>query len=515
MVGFQAEHKQRLRHVAAVIAVALMLLWPAFVNGEPFYMPDTPSYLRGADGAVHELTGVSSSWSDELQKRFVDSAPASAPAASAPGGSAPHVSSEPAVVLKGRSIYYGALLYAAQWLGHFWAMAVFQALICAVAIMLTITTVRGALGRETTPISLAGAGLALAALTPVGFFATYLLPDVFGALGLLAAGHLLFFWDRTPPLSRFFWFALLALATLFHTSNMLLAALLAFAAAIALAFKLPASKPGLAAVLGTVVIGLVGQALFSWGVKHATGAEPIRPPFLAVRIIDDGPGYDFLREHCPEVRFIYCRTLGFRSRDSATLLWSADPREGIFQALPPTEQRVAAAQQTAFVLAVIEERPLELLGSSAGAFFRQLGYFKLESFNYTRPNNFYFRHKLPQPFLDGAMQSRAYQRKMPVTFVEWATVAVVLASLVAVALVVRTILRREKRLTAAAAFLLFLVLGVLLNAAICGAFSTPRGRYQMRLIWVLPLAALATCRVRVGRASEALVDARADTVAAA
>ena len=215
------------------------------------------------------------------------------------------------------------------------------------------------------------------------------------------------------------------------------------------------------------------------------------------------------------MRFIYCRTLGFRSRDSATLLWSADPREGIFQALPSTEQRVAAAQQTAFVLAVIEERPLELLGSSAGAFFRQLGYFKLESFNYTRPNNFYFRHKLPQPFLDGAMQSRAYQRKMPVTFVEWATVAAVLASIAAVALAVRAILRREKRLTAVAAFLLFLVLGVLLNAAICGAFSTPRGRYQMRLIWVLPLAAMATCRVRVGRASEALVDARADTVAAA
>jgi hypothetical protein len=65
VVGLQAEHKQRLRELAAIIAVALALLWPAFVNGEPFYMADTPSYLRGADGAVHELTGASSAWSDE------------------------------------------------------------------------------------------------------------------------------------------------------------------------------------------------------------------------------------------------------------------------------------------------------------------------------------------------------------------------------------------------------------------------------------------------------------------
>lgn len=511
MVGFQTENKQRLRDVAALIAVALMLLWPAFVNGEPFYMPDTPSYLRGADGAVHELTGVSSAWSDELQKRFAVDAAASNPTAATSQSSA-----EPAVVLKGRSIYYGALLYAAQWLGNFWVVAIFQAVLCAVAIMLTVATLRLAMGREPTRYTFVGIGLALAALTPVGYFASYMLPDVFGALGLLAAGHLLFFWSGQSRASRFFWFALLALAILFHTANMLLVTLLALAAAIGLAFRLPASRSGLAAVAGTVVIGFFGQFAFSWGVEHATGAAPIRPPFLAARIIEDGPGYDYLREHCPEVRFVFCRAVGFRSRESAALLWSDDPREGIFQALTPAGQRLAAIQQNAFLLAVAKERPLELLRSSAGAFIRQLGYFKLESFNYTGPNNVYFRRKLPEPFLDHARQSKAYRQKMPVTFVEWATVASVLASLVVVALAVRAILRRERKLTPVAAFLLLLVLGVLINAAICGAFSTPRGRYQMRLIWVLPLAALAISRVRIGRAegSEALVGARAGAAAA-
>ena len=493
MVGLQAEHKQRLRDLAAIIAVALALLWPAFVNGEPFYMADTPSYLRGADGAVHELTGASSAWSDELQKRFADDAPALKSAA------APQASAEPEVVLKGRSIYYGALLYVAQWLGNFWAVAILQALLCAVAIVSTVAMIRRAMGRETTHLFTVGTGVALAAFTPIGYFASYLLPDVFGGLGLLAVGHLLFFWQQQSRASRLFWFALLALATLFHTANILLVTLLALAAATGLAFRLPASKPGLAAIASTVVIGLSGQFAFSWGVEHATGAAPVRPPFLAARIIDDGPGYEYLREHCPEIRFVFCRAVGFRSRESAALLWSDDPRQGIFQALTPAGQRLAAAQQTSFLVAVAKERPLELLRSSVGAFVRQLGYFELESFNYTGSNNIYFRRKLPEPFLDHAKQSRAYQQKMPVTFVEWATLASVLASLVLVALTVRAIVRRERKLTPVAAFFLLLVLGILINAAICCAFSTPRGRYQMRLIWVLPLAALAMGRVRIGR----------------
>ena len=517
-VGVNRANGQRfLLKAAAVIAVALAMLWPAFVNGEPFYMPDTPSYIRGADGAIHELTGVSTVWSDELQKRFSAKVEPKAdvrPAAPAQAV-ARKVPAEPNVVLKGRSIYYGALLYAAQWLGHFWAMGLFQALLCTVAIALTIQQVGRAMGRETTPATLLAAGLAMAALTPAGYFASYLLPDVFGALGLLAFGNLLFFWNCSRPVVRLFWFALLTAAVLFHASNILLIASLSVIVALGLFVKLPASKTGFAAVGVALLIALLGQLAFAWGVKHATGASPIRPPFLAARIIDDGPGYEYLKEHCPEARLIYCRVLGFRTRDSATLLWSADPKEGVFQALPPAEQRLATAQQNGFVANVIKERPLEVLGSSTMAFLKQLTFFQLESFNYTRANNSYFRDKLPEPFLDHAKQSKAYHRSMPVRFVEWATILSVIAAVAAVALAVRGSLRREKKLTAVTSFLLLLTSGVLVNAAICGALSTPRGRYQMRLIWVLPLAALATCRARIGAdRSGTLVETRAGAAAA-
>ena len=81
---------------------------------------------------------------------------------------------------------------------------------------------------------------------------------------------------------------------------------------------------------------------------------------------------------------------------------------------------------------------------------------------------------------------------MPVKFVERATIVTVLIALLSIAGTVWMMVRPNRRLAPTGAFLSFLVAGVLLNAAICGALSTPKGRYQMRLIWVLPLAALAT-----------------------
>jgi len=81
---------------------------------------------------------------------------------------------------------------------------------------------------------------------------------------------------------------------------------------------------------------------------------------------------------------------------------------------------------------------------------------------------------------------------MPVRFVEWSTVVAVLASLLVISRTLFMDVRQNGRLSSEGSWVAALVLGVLLNAAVCGALSTPKGRYQMRLIWVLPLAALVT-----------------------
>ena len=50
-----------------------------------------------------------------------------------------HGSGEVPVVLAGRSIYYGLLLYAAQGFGNFWAVAILQAILVAIAIIFTVS----------------------------------------------------------------------------------------------------------------------------------------------------------------------------------------------------------------------------------------------------------------------------------------------------------------------------------------------------------------------------------------
>jgi hypothetical protein len=489
VVGLPTENKRRLLNVTVAVVIAVALLWPAYLNGEPFYMADTASYLRGADSAIHYLTGQSSAWTDEFFKRY--------PSGPSAGAALPgHGFADVPVVLAGRSIYYGLLLYAAQGFGNFWAVAILQAILVAIAIIFTVVVLHRVFSSDPSPAFVLGCGLVLAACTPVGYFASYLLPDIFGGLGLLAFAHLVFLWRENGRYSRLFWLVMLAAAVLFHTANFLMIGLLGLGMALLPKFRRSASKAGLGAVLAAVLLGAAGQALFTWGVKQATGAAPVRQPFIAARIIADGPGYEYLREHCPEARLVFCRAASFEQRISDDLLWSKNPRMGIFQALSPAEQRLAASQEREFVLAVLRERPLDLIGSSMGAFYRQLTRFNLESFNYTASTVAQFNRKIPPPFIDHARQSRAYANTMPIAFVEWSTIAAVLAALAAIFGTFVAMFRRGGRLSGRENFLLALVLGVLLNAAVCGVFSTPKGRYQMRLIWLLPLAALALGRVR-------------------
>jgi len=499
------QYKRQLQNIAAVVALALLLLWPAYVNGEPFYMTDTSSYLRGADAAAHWLTGHRTIWTDELFQRFPRS-----------GGAVNMNSprSETPVVLAGRSVYYGILLYMAQFVGNFWAAVVLQALLVATSIAITISVFRhrqnGDVNRAPAAASILVIGALLAAFTPVAYFADFLMPDIFGALGLLAFAHLAFLWKENNRASRAFWFLLLLSAMLFHTANIVLTAVLTAVGALCAVLKVGPAGMKFRAIAAALLLAAAGQALFSWSVKHATGAPPIRPPFVAARIIDDGPGYDYLREHCPQADLIFCRSASFRTRISDSLLWSPDPRLGIFQALSPSEQRLASEQQTRFVLDVLRDRPFPLMKSSLRAVFRQAAHLDLTGFNYTPQNIDYFDHKLPPPFIDHARSSRAFKGTMPVRFAEVATATAVLASLLVIFWVLIDDIRRSRTPSPKHAWVIALLLGVLLNAAVCGALSTPKGRYQMRLIWVLPFAALLIVprRERVSKAA-ALADLQA------
>ena len=480
-----------------LVLASLLLMWPAFVNGGPFLFNDTSSYVRGADAGFYRLTGVRTDWSEEIFARHVDRpAKEIEPAREI---QAPPDPRDAPVTLAGRSIYYGAILYVSQLFGGFWLAIAFQAMLVALGILLTcrfLTPPRPTPQQYGIALAIV-AGLSI--LSPVAYFASFAMPDIFAALGLLASAHLAFFWGQQGRRLRAFWFALLTLALLSHNANLLIVAALICLAIVTWLFPIvPVSKAGVLAVVLALLIGIGGEALFSAAVRQMTGAPPGRPPFLTARLIDDGPGYRYLVKTCPGNGFDLCRFLPRLPMNSDQFLWSADPATGVFAAASPAEQRTLSAEQIRFALAVARDRPVSVAASSARSFRRQIGAMGLADFNYPEQEKLYFETKLPPRELAQVRASAAFRSEMPVEPIRSATPVIVVASLILTAFTLLAMARGAHWVGNREGFVFLVLAGLLLNAAACGALSTPHDRYQSRIIWLLPLLAACIAQWRPG-----------------
>lgn len=491
---------------AAILALAL--LWPSLINGEPFYMPDTSSYVRAADAGVYKLTGIESVWTDEFHNRY---APGSEDIPSGDGNMQTELSDSldnAPVALAGRSIFYGALLYIAQIFGNFWLAAVIQSLIVGVAIMLTVKAFVPDQSDGSPIICTLSIGLPVIFLSSVAFFSGFLMPDIFAGLGLLSFVHLAAFWDRQSLAERLFWFLLLLAAMLFHNTNVLITVSLLIVVLLGNLTKFfqIGWRPVLV-IVTSILMSFVGQSVFYWGVTKYSGNAPVMPPFLAARVISDGPGYLYLEKHCAKEDLTFCRVLDFEDINHDALLWSKDKDQGFFEALSNRERREIAAAEKAFVLDVFLEYPFEVIIASFRGFGTQLVTFNLPNFNYNERQKAGYGEKIPSKHFAEQEQSAAFKNTMPTNFWEISTFIVSIAALVFLMGFIFRNFKQSGHLSKPAVFSLLVIIGIFGNAAICGALSGPKGRYQMRLVWVLPLAAASVLpyrkiRVKVIEAAE-------------
>ena len=124
-------------------------------------------------------------------------------------------------MLAGRSVYYGALLYASYILGSLWLAVLAQAL--AVAYVLHVLVVRlWGLGRG----AFLGIVAVLAAGTPLAVFTGLLMPDVFAGLTILSVATLCVYWNRLARSTRWALAAILLFGLSAHASHVAIAALL-------------------------------------------------------------------------------------------------------------------------------------------------------------------------------------------------------------------------------------------------------------------------------------------------
>jgi len=458
----------------------LIYAWPSLYNRQPFFFPDTTAYIRGVDDGFSRITHRTTVWS--------------AGAAHNPK-SLSSIQDRP--VLAGRSIYYGGLLYLSHITGGLWPAVLVQASAVLLAISLTLQTFGLFTWLRLTVVS-----LVLATLTPMPFFVSFLTPDIFAGITVLAIANLLLQGTVMPLWMRSTWIALLSAALLFHMSHLLIT-LAMLVVAVSYALLAPVLMPwkGILGIVIALTIASLGEVGFSLGVTKLLGAAPIRPPFLMARMIADGPGYAYLAASCPASQLAVCRFVHRLPVNDQVFLWSTDPAKGVFSVSDPGTQRRLADEQNRFAWATLAFNPLGVLAASLRDTAIQIRLIGLAEFNYEADEKIYLRAHVPEPYLERLKTTRAWKEEVPTQIV---SVTVAITTVLSVFyLAGLTFIRRrpfvhEKRLLV---FMRIIVVGTIINAAVCGALSTPANRFQARLIWLLPLVAILCGLKATGKSS--------------
>src|SRR4051794_1411863 len=165
-----------------IIAIAMLSLWPALLNGSPFYHPDTPSYFRAAASGAYKVFGLKTAWTEDFFRVYLASNAGTGGAASTFQTLRPEIP----VTLSGRSIYYGMFLYLSYLAGSVWIAVVVQSLLAATSIYLTLGLIGRTIGVRMHPAYALLIGLSAALATPLGYVSGQMMPGIFTGIGLLA-----------------------------------------------------------------------------------------------------------------------------------------------------------------------------------------------------------------------------------------------------------------------------------------------------------------------------------------
>ena len=397
-----------------------------------------------------------------------------------------------------RSPWFGMILYAFAGLGDLWRFAALQAFSASFAVH--------ALWRAASPhrsfaswITLIG-GVSVTSTLP--FFVGFAMPDLWAGTGLVALATLLIYGRRVGRWTTA-GLALLVLASLlFHQSNMLVAlptmALISVIGVKGLNWPIRSLRRGWAVLAAAILMTFVMNNGYTGAIRSATGETLRSPPFIAARLLADGPGRRYLKSSCASGgTWALCRFARLPLTDSQDILWSGDPRKGVF-GRATAEQRIAIdREQISFALHVIAYDPLGVIVAATRNAAQELVSVQLD--DPLRDPHFYLTdgdwkdtfiadmiHKIADCGPEETLcRPRWNEAQSAIWHGGWFAAAVLCVGL----LIFRNgAVRSQSR---ARLVLLAGLFGtaLILNAAVTGALSGPFPRYQARLAWLAPLVA--------------------------
>ncbi|WP_368040627.1 hypothetical protein [Roseicella sp. DB1501] len=347
-----------------------------------------------------------------------------------------------------------------------------------------------ALGRVT-----AGAHLllcaGLAAATAAPWFAAFLMPDWLAPALVLALFLLGFAADRLGRGERLALGLLAALACAAHLSHLpLAAALILLVLVVRRAWRptLACALPLLAALALLLATNLAVHGRF--------GISPYGAVFALARLVADGPAARTVAARCPAAGWHLCGWAGRLPTDADVFLWAPDgpvspPRMDGPERFGP----IALAPEAGVILReTLWREPLGVLRAAATNALRQLGMARVG--DTLGPENLAgtVGRELALGFPPGeaarfaaSLQARGLLRQASAPFLPLHPAALLLGAAGALLAWGWAARRGDRRRLG---LVLCVLVGITANAATTGALSGPHDRYQARIAWLLPLAAL-------------------------
>lgn len=453
----------------AVLASLSVLL----INGGGLTYFDTAGYLAQGQSTLQSLGLVGT------------------PEATGAGGGG--AAEDDGVVVGSRAVVFSAALAALNQIWSVNALPVFYTVLLLVAVALPARIAIRSLEIPRPLAPTVAIPVILASLTSLPFYIAYLMPDLFAPVLLLMLATLAAFAPVMTWPERLLVVVLAILAVVTHPSHLLI--VIAMLPVVALGGLLIRGKGWWLAPLlvALVVLGGLGERLlFVSAVKTIRGAEVVYQPFLTVRVIADGPGYQFLEENCPNPDMPTCalyEALQLSDDDyrltASHIMFERSERLGSYRRLPPEAQKTVADDQLAFFLDVLKDRPFGVTFAFIGNAFVQAG--RLNSITQTIPvskaveNIYRMAPQSPDWFRD----VRLLDKRDALAWTH--TPHRLLYALAALGLIILSVAPRSGVALPLRIFALTVLIGILANALICGGISQPSDRYGARVAFLLPL----------------------------
>jgi hypothetical protein len=392
-----------------------------------------------------------------------------------------------------RSIFYSLFVYPARLTGSLWTVVFVQSLLMGCLLRLALREVFAITSRVGFLVVI----VLLCLVTSLPWYTGFLMSDIFTPIMVLGLFLLAFCAERLSRWERFYVIVLTLFASTAHFSQVPIAIGLlavALAARFMLRNRAPDKVPNLLLPTGIVAAGAAAIVISNYLTIGLISFSPGGYAFQLARLVKDGPAVAYLRENCGTRNFRLCHYLDRMPMETWELLWTS---KGPFQKIGRLEEREEGLE---IISGTVKQYPWWTLKSAVKNTLRQIALIETGAGLISYADQPYptrdVKMRYPADFAACQSSRQARGELSNLHNLNRLHVGVVIVSAFYCGLIAIVLAGDGEWLPIE--LMATIALALLFNGVVSGALAQPDSRYGSRLIWLVPLVAIASWRKALG-----------------